>query len=349
MARIAFSALIEEIVGKLAGSVFQDSYQGFQIRTRVSPRNPQSTYQQLRRGEFANISSTWRTLSTMQRQSFIDAAVTEPEALNLFISTNVNLSLIDEDIVSEYLPFSAPGSLSISIISITPAEFIIQATGSPSIVPADTKMLLYATTDKPPTRIFTNPSEFSPILSFDEGTDLSLLTNVINAWNLRFGVLRADRQICIKTVLIDKRNGQRGAEAIICSPTNPIIIMANLQEVTDEGNVTTNQIIINNPTVNGMELVLSGADTGPFVSWNKTGGIESALQASNITANRTFELPNNSGTLALAANMVDADTTGMITFLATASDFINDAAAAAGGIVIGQLYHTSGVVKIRLA
>lgn len=29
-------------------------------------------------------------------------------------------------------------------------------------------------------------------------------------------------------------------------------------------------------------------------------------------------------------------------------DYINDSAASAGGIGIGQLYHTSGIIKIRL-
>lgn len=31
-----------------------------------------------------------------------------------------------------------------------------------------------------------------------------------------------------------------------------------------------------------------------------------------------------------------------------AKDFINDAAASAGGVAVGELYHTSGALKIRL-
>lgn len=33
---------------------------------------------------------------------------------------------------------------------------------------------------------------------------------------------------------------------------------------------------------------------------------------------------------------------------ATGSNYANDVAAAAGGIAIGELYHTAGTVKIRL-
>lgn len=31
------------------------------------------------------------------------------------------------------------------------------------------------------------------------------------------------------------------------------------------------------------------------------------------------------------------------------SDFADDTAAAAGGVAVGQLYHTSGAVKVRLS
>lgn len=34
--------------------------------------------------------------------------------------------------------------------------------------------------------------------------------------------------------------------------------------------------------------------------------------------------------------------------LSTSKNFANDAAAATGGIKVGELYHTSGTVKIRL-
>jgi hypothetical protein len=58
------------------------------------------------------------------------------------------------------------------------------------------------------------------------------------------------------------------------------------------------------------------------------------LQAVTPTANRTIYFPDADGTVAIAPTV--------------AGDYVNDAAAAAGGIVVGGLYHTAGVVKIRL-
>ena len=217
MARISFSALVEEITGKLAGSVFQDSYGGFQIRTRVSPRNPQTKYQQLRRGEFAFLSAGWRFLTSAQRQTFIDAAGTPPGALNLYLQSNINLTLIEEPVITDYIPSSDPGDMEIQFDDVSPTSMTIKATDAPTIVPAGTKLLLQITFQKAPTKIFTNPSQYSPVISFDEGTDLSVPVDILSAWTARYGVLLPDKLLCLKSALIDKTNGLRGAELINCT------------------------------------------------------------------------------------------------------------------------------------
>jgi len=56
-----------------------------------------------------------------------------------------------------------------------------------------------------------------------------------------------------------------------------------------------------------------------------------------ITANRTLTLPNADGTVTLNTQLPTV-----------AGNYANDAAAAAAGILVGNLYHTNGTVKIRL-
>src|SRR5215207_1934497 len=102
MARISFTAIVAEINGKLAGSVFQYSYGGYQIHTRVSPNNPQTQYQQLRRMDFGFVAASWRELTSLQRQTWVDGAVTEPEAFNLFVASNINLILAGETMITDY-------------------------------------------------------------------------------------------------------------------------------------------------------------------------------------------------------------------------------------------------------
>lgn len=216
MARVSFSSLMEEITGKLAGSVFQDSYGGFQIRTRVTPRNAQSNYQQLRRGEFGFISSLWRTLDAVQRQTFIDAAGSIPAALDLFIGSNINLTLINMPLINTYIPGSVPDSMPVEITSATIIELGIQATGPITTVPAGTKLLIQATNTRFITGIFLNPSMFSPIADFDEGEAMSIVHDVITNWQARYGQLNPNLRLCIKAALIDKINGSRGPEIIFC-------------------------------------------------------------------------------------------------------------------------------------
>lgn len=220
MARISFTATVDEIIGKLGGSVFQYSYGGWQVHVKGKPRNPQSHYQQLRRGDFGFLSASWRNLSSVERQTFIDAALTAPEGFNLFLKTNINLILIEVPTVTSYVPTAVPTDFPCDITDVNPSQYLIKASGATSVVPANTKLLVYSTSEKEQTKIFTNPSEYSPIISFDEGTDLSADTSILTAYNTRFGQIQGDQRLCIKTVLLSKINGSRGAESITCTNTD---------------------------------------------------------------------------------------------------------------------------------
>lgn len=222
MALIFFSALVDEILGKLAGSVFQYSQGGYQVHTLGKPRNPQTEYQQLRRGDFGFLSASWRSLTPTQRNSFISNVPAGISALNFFVQCNVNLILIGEPTIQTFAAATPPGDMAMQINSATPEEFLISASGATTIVPAGQKLLIYSTDTKDQTKIFTNPSQYSPIISFDEGTDLSTPTSILAAFNDRFGQLTAEKYLCIKSVLIDKSNGQRGTESISCSNTNEV-------------------------------------------------------------------------------------------------------------------------------
>lgn len=239
MARISFTPLVEEIVGKLAGSVFQDSYGGFQVRTRVTPRNPQTNFQQLRRGEFGFLSASWRSLTSVQRQTFIDNAPSPGAALNFFLQANVNLTLINEPTIDTYVPSSDPGSMTVEFVTADPSDMFIQATGATTVVPAGTKLLVQVTYLKGTNKIFTNPSQFSPIVSFDEGTDLAIPTDILSEWQSRYGVMTPDKKLCLKTSLIDKSNGLRGADVINCTITEDMAkfvkIFTDTTPVTQSG------------------------------------------------------------------------------------------------------------------
>jgi hypothetical protein len=227
MARVAFSSEAEEILGKLAGSVFQDSYIGMQVRGLPRPKNPQTQLQQLRRGNFRLLSSSWRFLTTTEQNTWIFSAGTVPEALRLFIGNNINLILVGIPIINSYTAATTPVNFPVVITELTATTFLFSASGSPTAVPANTRLLIYATSDKQPTLIFDNPSQYTPITLYNAGTDLSSPTDLFTAWTAHYGLMRNIRRICIKAVLISTLNGDRSGDEIACA-TSPFIATSDV-------------------------------------------------------------------------------------------------------------------------
>ena len=227
MARVSFNSETEEIIGKLAGSVFQDSYAGYQIRGWGKPKNPQTQLSQLRRGDFRFLAAGWRNLTSTEQGTWISAAGTVPEALRLYIGCNSNLILIGLSIINSYTAGTLPVNFPIEIVELTSLTFTFQASSTPIIVPANQRLLLYATSDKRPTLIFNNPSNYQPITFYNAGTDLSSPTDIYSAWTTHYGVMRDIRRICIKSVLISTINGDRGGDEFACA-TSPFVATSDL-------------------------------------------------------------------------------------------------------------------------
>lgn len=107
-----------------------------------------------------------------------------------------------------------------------------------------------------------------------------------------------------------------------------------LQEITDVNNETTNDIICtgNIETLN-LRLVDGYVDFDGDTAFIRLNDIGKEFGLKTNGDNKEFTFP---------------DFTGTIGVINTADNFANDTAAAAGGVPVGGLYHTSGAVKIRL-
>ena len=111
----------------------------------------------------------------------------------------------------------------------------------------------------------------------------------------------------------------------------------NLQQVLNVGDTITN----------GFNILKINEDSFEITDPTNASGLQSTglnlkrnlmattvLQAAaTVTAPRTITLPDASGTVALSPPL---------------TSYIDETAAAAGGVLVGNLYHTAGVVKIRL-
>lgn len=99
MAKIKFGMMMTDARGKLGGQVFSKNRSGAYVRTKVTPVNPQTTFQQANRASLGALSSNWSALTEAQRSAWNEAApqwektnvfgdLTRPTGKNLFTGLN---------------------------------------------------------------------------------------------------------------------------------------------------------------------------------------------------------------------------------------------------------------------
>lgn len=221
MSRILYNSTIQEFVGKLAGSVFQDSYFGAQIRTRVSPRNPSTPQQQLRRGEFSFITRQWRNMSSAQRASFVSNYKPLLTPQLLYIESSINRSLVNLPLVSSFTNASPSDVVVPLVLSLAPPVMTVHTTTPNVILPYGYLGLVYATAEHAPAHLFTNPANYQPILIVPSGTNISNPINLAPAWVAHYGQFTSNKRICIKGILINTTSGLRGSAAFACATEPP--------------------------------------------------------------------------------------------------------------------------------
>lgn len=124
MAKIKFTAFVSDMRGKVAGSVFSKNRSGAFVRTKVTPSNPQSSFQGTARSRFGSLSQQWRGLTQAERDSFNSAVddftrtnvfgdTVRPSGENLFIRLNMNRLFVGETVIK-----SAPSPVELPVIGI---------------------------------------------------------------------------------------------------------------------------------------------------------------------------------------------------------------------------------------
>lgn len=82
MAKIKFGMMMTDARGKLGGQVFSKNRSGAYVRTKVTPVNPRTSFQQSNRALLGSLSSNWSGLTSEERTEWNNA-------VNNWQSTNV--------------------------------------------------------------------------------------------------------------------------------------------------------------------------------------------------------------------------------------------------------------------
>lgn len=121
MAKVKFSALVSEMRNKLNGSVFSKNRAGNYLRNKVTPVNPQTSYQTAVRAILTAASQAWRALTQAQRDAWAGAVenfkktdifgdIKTPSGINLFNQFYLNASTIGgTPLNTPPAPDSSPG------------------------------------------------------------------------------------------------------------------------------------------------------------------------------------------------------------------------------------------------
>lgn len=131
--KVKFGAIVTDGRGKLGGHVLAKNRSGNYMRTKVTPVNPQTTFQQAQRAALGTLSSGWSGLTDAQRNSWNNAVddfqrtdifgdLKTPTGKNLYTGLNRNLLNSGEAIL--LLP---PNPDSIANVAIDKAELGIVA------------------------------------------------------------------------------------------------------------------------------------------------------------------------------------------------------------------------------
>lgn len=156
-AKFTPGAIVSEIRGKIAATVFSRNRGGAVIRNRIKPINRRSLGQSTRRQTLGSLASSWRGLTEAQRDSFNTAAPNFPiqdvlgqtiflSGEQLYIRLNANLILIGE---AQITTAPAPFAFAVFTATVTAEDPTVAASFSVGFTPtpltAGNTLAVYAT------------------------------------------------------------------------------------------------------------------------------------------------------------------------------------------------------------
>lgn len=220
MTKVKYSALVSEMRNKLNGSVMSKNRYGNYIRNKVTPVNPQTSYQLEQRANLASLSAGWRELTQEQRDSWSNSAKDRPRTdifgdskvltgQALYVSANLNL------LAAGTATISSPGALGdVPLVAIT--DFSISLSGgtvdaaeitiSPATIPAGYKLIVYATPGVSAGISFVkNRYRYLGVFTATVG-----VVTITSAYVERFGVPSENNKVFVRVALVANATGQLG-------------------------------------------------------------------------------------------------------------------------------------------
>lgn len=222
MALIKLTAIVDNISGKLNGSVFARNKGGHYVRSKSNPTNPRTGIQSSARAAFASIAAAWRGLTGAQRSAWNGATNDFPyqnklgdtktlSGFSLHQKLNRNLQLVGAAALTvPNSPVNTAAPTDMTLVNGGVGELTLQ--GDLNADTAAGALLVYATPAiSPGINNFTNRLRLIGQLAhggFTTGTDIATM------YTNKYGALPIGAKIGVQVVNISTATGQASAPAV---------------------------------------------------------------------------------------------------------------------------------------
>jgi hypothetical protein len=220
MAKVKYSALLEEMRGKLNGSVASKNRYGFYWRNKTVPVNPQTNFQSLQRGNLTGLSQAWKALTQLQREDWQQFSNNHP--FNNIFGDSVTLSGNAMFVKVNSYRFNEGESMLTDSVEPTSSFKWLSASGSASdtngvvtldinpTFPADTNLFIYATPPESAGREFGSVKNDLRLIAVSDGSASPI--QLQNRYESRFGSVigKAGKKIFMRLLPVDQASGYPG-------------------------------------------------------------------------------------------------------------------------------------------
>ncbi len=218
MGKIKWGMFVVDGRGKVGGHVLSKNRAGAYVRTKVTPSNPQTSFQQAVRQRLGSLSSAWGGLTEPQRLSWnavVDSWSTtdifgdtvNPSGKNLFVKINTNRALVGEpNLLLAPLPAEMP-IITVSIADQTALIFTVDVEGGTALQ----EVVIQATPNLSP-GVFNATGKFRQIKQEVPANAGNL--DITADYTAKFGAPAVGQKIFLRSYAIDIATGTPGVVLI---------------------------------------------------------------------------------------------------------------------------------------
>lgn len=210
MAKIFYTGIVDHIAGKIAGTVFQKSNGGYQIRSKGSYSQRDSVTQMRTRGIYSYLTFFWSTLLQSERDTWIAADVDGISGKALFMRNNIALLYYGSPVARTFTIQPEFNEPTVLLNTLSSSTFTITFNGLLNPIGANKVVSVYGVPMRSPGTQFTNRLYSRLIAYTPPNTNPNTSFSIFTPYTAKYGALIPGQQVMLYIHLLDVVTGNTG-------------------------------------------------------------------------------------------------------------------------------------------